>query len=84
MFFCAIGKSFVMGGRINLATSKQAGIEVANHTGSQTAYPHMQVSRSRHALAAVGSFMFAFVGRTHASPMIFEQTGVSKTLNHRI
>ncbi len=53
-----------MGGRINGAPTNQAAmIDLANHTGTQTALPPMQVPRHGHASAAGGSLVFAFGGR---------------------
>ncbi len=43
--------------------SRTAVIDVANHTGAQTALPPMQVPRYCHASAAAGSLVFAFGGR---------------------
>ncbi len=62
-FVCPIGKLYATGGRINHATANEADmIEVANHTGTRTALPPMQVARSRHAMSGGGSFIFAFGG----------------------
>ncbi len=52
-----------MGGYINGISSNRVDlIDLANHTGPQTALPPMQVPRSSHASAAAGSRVFAFGG----------------------
>ncbi len=58
-----VGKLYVTGGFINRAATNQAEvIDVANHTGTQTALPPMQVPRHYHASAAAGSRVFVFGG----------------------
>ncbi len=58
-----IGKLYVTGGNVNRNPTNLAEvIEVANQAGTPIALPPMQVSRSRHALAAGGSRVFAFGG----------------------
>ncbi len=60
---CYKGKLYVTGGKINGTVTNQAEvIDVANHTGTQTALPPMQVPRNCHASAAAGSRVFAFGG----------------------
>ncbi len=46
-----------------MSTNRAEVIDLANHTGTQTALPPMQVPRCEHALAAAGSRVFAFGGR---------------------
>ncbi len=51
------------GGRINdVSTNRAEVVNVANHTGTQTALPPMQVPRFWHASAAAGSRVFVFGG----------------------
>ncbi len=65
MIFCLyiIGKLYVTGGGIGREViSRTEVIDVANHTGAQTALPPMQVPRYCHASAAAGSLVFVFGG----------------------
>ncbi len=65
MIFCLyiIGKLYVTGGFIEGAVTNRAElIELASHTGIQTALPPMQVHRCSHASAAAGSRVFVFGG----------------------
>ncbi len=60
---CDIGKLYITGGEINnVSTNHAEVIDVANPTGTKTALPPMQVPRSSHASAAVGSRVFVFGG----------------------
>ncbi len=52
-----------MGGYINGISSNRVDlIDLAKHTGPQTALPPMQVHRKCHASAAAGSRVFVFGG----------------------
>ncbi len=65
MIFCLyiIGKLYVTGGFIEDTVRNRAElIELASHTGTQTALPPMQVPRYYHASAAAGSRVFVFGG----------------------
>ncbi len=61
---CYIGKLYITGGETNYVSTNQAEvIDLANHTGTQTALPPMQVPRYYHASAAAGSRVFVFGGK---------------------
>ncbi len=58
-----IGKLYVTGGKIAKTLTNQADlIDVDSQTGTVTSLPPMQEARSRHALAAGDSLVFAFGG----------------------